>query len=193
MGMGEPFANPHLFDALEILTSPKLMGISPRRLSVSTIGIVPGIQRLIKEYPNVNLSFSLHSPFPDQREKLMPIARTYPTDQVMKAVDQYVEKTNHKAFIAYILLKNENDSAEHAQALASLIKERGRKSYLYHVSLVRFNPGPAASQYEKPTLEAISKFRTILDRNGIKNTLRQCFGVEVKAACGQLYAAYARQ
>ena len=78
MGMGEPFANPNLFDALKILTNPSLFGLSQRRITISTIGMIPGIKRLTRDFPQVNLAFSLHSPFEKQRSELMPINQTYP-------------------------------------------------------------------------------------------------------------------
>ncbi|MFH1899484.1 MAG: radical SAM protein, partial [Patescibacteria group bacterium] len=103
MGMGEPFANPNLFDALKILTDKDKLGYGQRHISISTVGIVPGIQRLQKEFPGVSLAFSLHSPFPKQRLQLMPITKTYPIDTVMKALKDFVNETNKKVFIAYVL------------------------------------------------------------------------------------------
>ena len=78
MGMGEPFANPQVFEALHDLTAPELFGLSQRRITISTIGIVPGIQKLTREYPQVNLAYSLHAPTDRLRETLMPITKTYP-------------------------------------------------------------------------------------------------------------------
>ncbi len=190
MGMGEPFANPNLFDALKIITDKDKMAYGQRHISISTVGIVPGIQRLQKEYPNVSLAFSLHSPFPEQRLQLMPITKTYPIDAVMEALKEFIKVTNKKVFIAYVLLSGVNDSIEHAKELAKLIKKQGKKQYLYHVNLIRFNPGATFKPFNKPSTARVEVFRKALDNFGIKNTLRQSFGVKIDAACGQLYAKY---
>lgn len=186
MGMGEPFANPNLFDALKIITDKNMLGLSRRRLSISTVGIIPGIQRLTKEFPEINLAFSLHSPFAGQRLELMPITKAFPINKVMEALREHVKITNKKVFIAYVLLKDVNDSVKHAKKLSELIKAQKEKIYLYHVNLIRFNPTPVVS-YEKTSAQKINAFRKILDREGIRNTLRQSFGVNIEAACGQLY------
>lgn len=193
MGMGEPFANPNTFRALEIITDKDKLGFSPRRISISTVGVIPGIKRLQKEFPAINLGFSLHSPFPEQRLELMPITKAYPISDVMKALKLYVEDTNKRVLIAYTLLADVNDTLEHAKALARLIKNQGAKSYLFEVKLIRFNPGLTTKQFIKPETEKIRAFQKILNDMGIKNTLRQSFGVNINAACGQLYADYEMQ
>lgn len=104
MGMGEPFANPQVFEALHDLTAPELFGLSQRRITISTIGIVPGIQKLTREYPQVNLAYSLHAPTDRLRETLMPITKTYPLGQVLDTLDQHIRQTNRKVFLAYIML-----------------------------------------------------------------------------------------
>ncbi len=105
MGMGEPLSNPlNTFDALRTITDPKLLGISPRRVSVSTVGIVPMMTKLTDQFPNVNLAFSLHSPFPQERTSLMPITKAYSIEKVFEGLDYHLKKTNHKVFIIYILL-----------------------------------------------------------------------------------------
>lgn len=194
MGMGEPFANPdNLFASLNIFTDPNLIVLSPTRLSISTVGIIPGIERLIKEYPHVNLTFSLHSPFDDQRSKLMPVNNTYPINKVFQTLDKYIEATKNRVFIAYILLKDFNDSEEHAIALTNLIKANTKTSYLYHVNLIRYNPCPSEVIFEKAEPDKIKAFQEILEKSRVSNTLRQDFGVDIDAACGQLYASYAQK
>ncbi len=183
MGMGEPFANPNIFEALHTLT--KTMGIGYRRISVSTVGLVPGINRFTKEFPQVNLAFSLHSSFNEERLALMPVTKTFPIDDVMKALNNHIKVTNKKVFIAYLLMAGVNDSSRHAKALCSLIKAQGSKSYLYHVNLIKYHVVDSAS-FERPTFEAVEEFRKILEKNGISVTLRQSFGGEIDAACGQL-------
>jgi 23S rRNA (adenine-C8)-methyltransferase len=190
MGMGEPFANEdNFFKSLEILTNPKMMGIGSRRISVSTVGIIPGIKRLTKQYPQVNLAFSLHTPFPKQRREMMPITRKYPIEEVMTVIDEHVRKTKRKVFIAYALFSHLNDSTKHAEALAKLVKSR-KKSYLYPVNLIRCNPSPLDSRFRRPTVARVNKFREILAKMKVKHTLRQSFGSNVNAACGQLHAGY---
>ena len=190
MGMGEPFANEdNVFKALDVFTNPELMGIGSRRISVSTVGIVHGIKRLTRDHPQVNLAFSLHTPFPKQRLEIMPITRKYPIDEVMKAIDEHVRKTKRKVFIAYALFSDFNDSVEHAKSLADLIKSR-KNSYLYHVNLIRYNPGSADSRFKRPSVARVYKFRETLLRMRVRHTLRQSFGTNIDAACGQLHAGY---
>lgn len=192
MGMGEPLVNPNFFEALKIITDKDKMGFSQRRLSVSTVGIIPGIQRLQKEFPQISLAFSLHTPFPKQRLEIMPVTKAYPIDKVMEALNHYIDETNKKVFIAYVLLDGVNDSFDHAKELARLIKNQGKNSYLYHVNLIRFNPGSTFKPYDKPSTGRVNAFRKELDRTGINHTLRQSFGVDIDAACGQLYGKYSK-
>jgi len=186
MGMGEPLVNPHIYDALRIMTDRDNLGLSQRRISVSTVGIIPGIKRLQKEFPSINLGLSLHSPFPDQRFGLMPITKVYPIADVMLALKGYVEETNKRVLLAYVLLAGVNDSIDHAEALTKLIKKQGAKSYLFEVKLIRFNPCKTKDNFSPASDAKIHAFQKVLDDFGIKNTLRQNFGVGISAACGQL-------
>jgi 23S rRNA (adenine-C8)-methyltransferase len=192
MGMGEPFLNPNFFEALRIITDRDKMAYGQRHVSISTVGIIPGIQKLQKEFPEVNLTFSLHSPFPAQRLQLMPITKTYPISEVMQALKDYVECTNKRVFIAYVLLDGVNDSSAHANELVKLIRKQGKKSYLYHVNLIRYNPGNTNEVFNKPATIVVNTFRAILEKQHVSNTLRQSFGANINAACGQLYAKYER-
>jgi len=198
MGMGEPFANPNSFTALADIIDPAKIGLGSRHVSISTVGIVPGIARLSAEFTQVNLTFSLHSPFPAQRQELMPVTKAYPIDKVMASIDDHLQKTNHKVLIAYILLKGVNDTPDHAQALADLIKSNANRLRLLHVNLIRYNETnttrretfghPTGEKFQKSDPETIEKFQAILTQNKVKSTLRQDFGVKIKAACGQLAA-----
>jgi 23S rRNA (adenine-C8)-methyltransferase len=194
MGMGEPLINEdNVFEAIRIFTDKDLMGIGKRHISVSTVGIVPGIKRLTKDFPQVNLAFSLHTPFEDQREEIMPVTKSYSIENVFQALDEHVRKTKRKVFIAYALFGGLNDSQKHAAALVKLIKSRGKHSYLYHVNLIRYNAGDSAQVFKCPTKEKVDSFRATLERFGISVTLRQSFGTNINAACGQLYGGYEKK
>lgn len=140
MGMGEALANVQVFDALNVLTDPALFALSPRRLSISTIGIIPNIKKLTQNYPQVNLTFSLHSPFNEQRSELMPINERYPLSDVMDTLDEHIRVTSRKVYIAYIMLHGVNDSIEHAKEVVNLLRGRYRSGNLYHVNIIRYNP-----------------------------------------------------
>eukprot|EP00435_Cladocopium_sp_Y103_P063805 s637_g25.t1 len=124
MGMGEPLGNPKLFDALRILSAPELFGMSSRRLNVSTVGVIPGIRKLTEEFPQVNLAFSLHSPFTEERNKLVPLNRMFPMSEVFDVLDQHIRSTGRRIWICYLLLEGINDSKDHARALAQLVRDR---------------------------------------------------------------------
>lgn len=136
MGMGEALANVQVFDALNVLTDPALFALSPRRLSISTIGIIPNIKKLTQNYPQVNLTFSLHSPFNEQRSELMPINERYPLSDVMDTLDEHIRVTSKKVYIAYIMLHGVNDSIEHAKEVVNLLRGRYRSGNLYHVNII---------------------------------------------------------
>lgn len=188
MGMGEALANPNLFDALSLLTDPTLFGLSQRRITISTIGMISGIRRLTMEYPQVNLAFSLHSPFEKQRSELMPINKKYPLHRVMEELNNHVQRTGRKVFIAYILLDGINDSLEHAEALAELLKGCGSCSHLYHVDLIPYNStNKTAHKFVMSTHRHVQTFSEKLKAEGIEVTVRAQFGSGMDAACGQLY------
>ncbi|MCL5676157.1 MAG: radical SAM protein, partial [Patescibacteria group bacterium] len=177
MGMGEPLSNAeNVFEALKILTDKDFFNLGDRHINVSTVGIVPQIRRLTKEFPQVNLAFSLHSPFPEQRAQLMPVTNSYPIDKVFEALDERIKLTKRRIFLAYLLLAGVNDSLEQAKALADLIKKRGPHSYLYHVNLIRFNPGPEEKVFKKAERETVDGFKKYLEENKISVSLRQSFG-----------------
>jgi len=190
MGMGEALANPNIFNALTILTDPRTFGFGYRRITVSTIGILPGIDRLTKEFPQVNLTFSLHSPFDEQRSELMPINNRFPLQDVLNKLDQHIRDTGRKVYIAYILLRGENDSNEHAEAIAALLKQRGSWEHLYHVNLIPYNSTVVTPEsYHQSDNDRVQKFVSILNSKGIKVTVRTQFGTDIDAACGQLYGS----
>ncbi|MBD3366294.1 23S rRNA (adenine(2503)-C(2))-methyltransferase RlmN [candidate division WWE3 bacterium] len=184
MGMGEPFLNPATFEALEIMTHKDMLNLGSRKVSVSTVGIIPGIHRMTKEFPQINLAFSLHTPFQDQREKLMPVSKSYPVVAVMEALAEHIRVTNRKVFIAYILLGGVTDSLEHAQALAGLINSF-EEAYLFHVNLINYHEVPGG-KFKRCSEASLERFRKALFDAGIRSTVRQDFGEGIDAACGQL-------
>ncbi|TMV48588.1 Cfr family 23S rRNA (adenine(2503)-C(8))-methyltransferase [Paenibacillus mesophilus] len=188
MGMGEALANPYIFDALTILTDPSLFGLGHRRITVSTIGLLPGIEKLTREFPQVNLTFSLHSPFDDQRSELMPINDRFPVRDVLNALDLHIRHTGRKVYIAYILLRGVNDSIVHAEAVAELLRGRGPGEHLYHVNLIPYNSTEITPEsYQQSYRDQVIMFVRILKSKGINVTVRTQFGTDIDAACGQLY------
>lgn len=191
MGMGEPLSNVHLFTALDLMTRKDLFAMSARRITVSTIGVVPSIEKLGLNYPQVNLTVSLHSPFDDQRSLMMPINRKYPIAYLMDAIDAHLNRTRRKSYLAYVLIDGVNDSPEHAKALADIIARRPLRRELLQVSLIRFNQAPSISEgYLRSRQASIQRFQAVLDRAGVKSTVRASFGNDIAAACGQLSAEY---
>lgn len=187
MGMGEPLLNCEaVFPALKILITD--LKYAQRKISLSTVGIIPGIERLTKEFPQMNLAISVHCAIDEERSKLMPVNRMYPLKQVMKAVNEYIKITKRKVFLAYLLLDKVNDSPAHALALAKLIKDQGKYSYLYHVNLIQYHESLSKSGFKRSSAETLTAFGNFLAKNKIPFTIRQSFGEDIHAACGQLYA-----
>ncbi len=186
MGMGEPLANPETFKSLDVLTGQKMFNLGKRRVSISTVGIVPGIEKMTKEYPQINLAFSLHTPFQTQREELVPISKKYSIKEVMDALARHIRITNRKVFIAYILLGDVTDSRGHAEALAKLIKSYKEEAYLFHVNLINFHEISGEVGFKSTTENKLERFRKVLYDAGIRTTVRQDFGENIDAACGQL-------
>ncbi|MDD5437806.1 MAG: 23S rRNA (adenine(2503)-C(2))-methyltransferase RlmN [Patescibacteria group bacterium] len=182
MGMGEPFNNSdNVFDALKRLMDPEMVGLGARHISISTCGIIPGIQRLAKEAPQVNLAISLHAPEQNLRAKIMPVAKAYALDKLMQAVRDYLERTNRKVMFEYVMLKGINDKLEDAEELADLLVDF---RHLAHVNLIKYHS--AGGSYQPSNQDTRRKFANALKRRGIAVTERISFGEEIQAACGQL-------
>ncbi len=191
MGMGEALSNLHTFEAIRLMMRPDLFALSPRRITVSTIGIVPQMERLARELPQVNLTLSLHSPFDEQRTAMMPINRKYPIAELMQGLDHHVRTTGRKAYVAYVLIAGVNDTDEHARALAHLMTARFRQGRLLHVSLIRFNEVAAApAAFARIDTSGARRFADLLRQHGVRATIRASFGNDIDAACGQLFANY---
>lgn len=181
MGMGEPLANcDAVMSALSILTDPKGLNFSPRRITISTVGVTEGIQRLLSEEISVNLVLSLHAPNQRLRQKLLPFARRYPLDELMPICDAYFAKTGREVGFEYILIKDLNDQIKHAEELSALLGERKTC-----VNLIPYNPVEGIS-LQRPDTLVIERFQHALMRSGTRTTRRYTKGDDIAAACGQL-------
>ncbi|HEV8193778.1 MAG TPA: 23S rRNA (adenine(2503)-C(2))-methyltransferase RlmN [Ktedonobacterales bacterium] len=182
MGMGEPLHNyDNTLKALRILNMPEGLNIGARHMTVSTVGLVPGILRLAGEPLQVNLAISLHAPNDAMRLQTMPVTRKYPIQAVMDAARQYAARTNRQVTFEYVLLAGVNDLPEHTRELAQLLAPLKQ---LCHVNLIPVNKTAAA--YRVPSGEAIRTFREILRAGGVSNSVRAERGDDIAAACGQL-------
>ncbi len=187
MGMGEPLANyAEVVKTLKILTDAKLgLGYSPRRITVSTVGLVTGIEKLGRENLKVNLAISLHAASDEVRSRLMPVNRAWSLEALMAAVRRYPLAPRQRVFFEYVLLDGVNDAPEDAQRLARLLRTVRAK-----VNLIPFNDWPA-SGFRRPPLARILAFQSILLDAGITTTVRWSKGEDIGAACGQLKEAVA--
>ncbi|SOV24808.1 radical SAM protein, putative [Plasmodium sp. DRC-Itaito] len=193
MGMGEPLANPYVFDSIQFFNDNNLFSISNRRINISTVGLLPGIKKLNNIFPQVNLSFSLHSPFTEERDQLVPINKLFPFNEVFDLLDERIAKTGRRVWISYILIKNLNDSKDHAEALSDHICKRPNNiRYLYNVCLIPYNKAKNVDEnfHRLDETEKILQFEKILKKSGISFFYRNSFGYSIDAACGQLYADY---
>ena len=178
MGMGEPFLNyDNVWESVKIFNDHKYFNIGARSISISTSGIIEGIEKISKESLHVNLAISLHAPNEKLRSELMPISRKYPLKDVLKAVEEYVEKTNRKVMFEYVLIKDVNDSDDCAKELAKIM---GKK--LYFVNLILYND---TGIYKASNTKRVEAFRAILEKLNIRYTQRYRFGDDIEAACGQ--------
>lgn len=182
MGMGEPLHNyDNTVKALHILNMPEGLRIGARHMTVSTVGLVPGILRLADEPLQVNLAISLHAPNDAMRLRTMPVTRKYPIAAALDACRAYVAKTNRQVTFEYVLLSGENDGEEHARELAALLSPL---RHLCHVNLIPVNA--TAAGYKPPSGETIRAFRDALWAGGVSNSVRAERGDDIAAACGQL-------
>ena len=183
MGMGEPLANyDALLKSLHILNDAKNIGM--RRISVSTCGLIPEIEKLMQENLQFTLAVSLHSAKPDVRSEIMPINKKYPLFKLMPVLDRYIEETGRRITIEYALFKGVNDGESDAHALAELLKHK-----LYHVNIVPGNPVEGTDLHE-PEKEQILRFVSVLEKAGVPVSVRESKGRDIDGACGQLRAKY---
>ena len=181
MGQGEPL---HNFDAVkkacEIFLSQHGTSIGVQKITISTAGYMPGLKRWSEEIPGVNLALSLHSPFEEKRNELIPINKKYPLEEVLAAIDQIPLNKNQFITYEYILIKDFNDTPEDAKQLGTILT--GKSAY---INLIPFNSFPG-SKYQRPDLDKIEQFKAVLDTFKIPTLIRSTKGDDVLAACGQL-------
>lgn len=181
MGMGEPLDNyESVIESIRILNSEQALNISQRRITVSTVGVIPGIRKLAEEDLSVNLVLSLHAPNQQLRKKIIPTARKYPLDEILDAMEEYANKSGRDVTYEYTLMAGLNDQPEHAEELAVLLKAKQCT-----VNLIPYNP-VMGLKLKRPEHEAIVQFRSILEKRGLRVTWRYTKGDDIAAACGQL-------
>lgn len=181
MGMGEPFDNyENVVHFIRMITDEKGLHISARNITVSTCGLVPQIYRFAKENLSVTLALSLHAPTDELRSSMMPVAKKYSLEEIMKACREYVMQTGRRVTFEYSMVDGINDTVEHAKQLCSLIK-----GINCHVNLIPLNPvkGRMGARSVQGHVEA---FKTVLEKNHIQVTVRREMGSDIDAACGQL-------
>jgi 23S rRNA (adenine2503-C2)-methyltransferase len=181
MGMGEPLANyGATWQAIETLTNPRGYGLGARRITLSTVGLVPGIRRLAEEGLAINLAVSLHAPNDELRDQLVAINHRYPLPELLAAVRDYVERTRRRVTFEYSLIAGVNDAPHQARLLAGLLS-----GLLCHVNLIPLNATPG-SDLRPSSREGTNAFRDELEGAGIATTVRMRRGIDIEAGCGQL-------
>jgi len=186
MGMGEPLNNAdRVFDAVRLLNDPERLGIGARHITVSTSGVVPGIDRMIEELPQVNLAISLHAATDALRDELVPINRKWPIDEVIGAGRRFAARTRRRVSLEYVMIDGVNDDEAQADGLGALA--RGWRS---HVNLIPLNPTPGSAWSGTPR-QGVDQFAGRLRASGVSVTIRDTRGREIEAACGQLHAQLA--
>ncbi|MBT7227162.1 MAG: 23S rRNA (adenine(2503)-C(2))-methyltransferase RlmN [Gammaproteobacteria bacterium] len=182
MGMGEPLLNfDNVMEALSIMMEDCAYGLSKRKVTISTSGVVPAIDKL-KDYTNASLAVSLHAPNDELRSQIMPINRKYPIKELLRSVQSYMDSLSDKRVpvIEYTLIAGVNDHRQHARDLAKLLEQLPCK-----INLIPFNPF-SLSDYRRPSSSSVSNFRQILQQAGYTVTVRTTRGDDIGAACGQL-------
>ena len=183
MGIGEPFDNyDNIISFIKIINDPFGLAIGSRHITVSTCGLIPKIKEFSNLDLQVNLAISLHAPNNDLRSKIMPVNKAYPLEDLIKVLKEYINKTNRRVTIEYVMLKEVNDSVENALELAHLLK--GMNVY---VNLIPYNE-TSHIEFKKSDKSQILKFYDTLKKNKINVTIRKEFGKQIDAACGQLRA-----
>lgn len=185
MGSGEPLDNyDNTVKFIRLLSEEGGLNLSPRNVSLSTCGIVPKMRLLAQEGLPINLTVSLHSPFDDERAKIMPVAKTYSIAEILQACAFYFSKTHRRFIFEYVLIRGENDTLRHANALTGLLKGKP-----CHVNLIRLNE-VREKGLKGCSVNGANEFMTVLKEGGISVTLRRKMGEDIEGACGQLRRRY---
>lgn len=185
MGSGEPLDNyDNTVEFLRLVSETGGINISQRNISLSTSGIVPKMYKLADEDVSINLTVSLHSPFDEEREQIMPVAKTYKIDEILGACANYFKKTGRRYIFEYVLIRGNNDSIRHANALISKLKGRP-----CHVNLIRLNE-VKENELKSATDKEAYRFLGLLEKGGLSATLRRRMGEDIDGACGQLRQRY---
>ena len=185
MGIGEPFDNyDNVMKFIKIINEPKGIELGARHITISTCGIIPKIRKFMEENLQVNLAISLHAPNNNLRNRIMPINKAYPLEDLIEVLKEYINKTHRRLTFEYIMLNNVNDTKECALELVNLLK--GINCY---VNLIPYNE-TSHIEFKRSTNDRVMNFYDILKKNGIAVTVRREFGSKVMAACGQLRSHY---
>ncbi|MDT8306282.1 MAG: 23S rRNA (adenine(2503)-C(2))-methyltransferase RlmN, partial [Anaerolineae bacterium] len=181
MGMGEPLHNyEHTMEAIDRLTDDDGFNLGARRITLSTVGLVPAIRRFADEARQVGLAVSLHAATDEERDRLIPANRRWNIAELMKAIDYYVARTGRQVTIEWALIAGENDTGEQAHRLGELLQGR-----LVHVNLIPLNPTEGYGGV--PSSRArVAAFQEVLSSYGVSSTVRVRRGVDIQAGCGQL-------
>lgn len=181
MGIGEPLDNlTEVLGFVEELTDKDKLGLSQRKITISTCGLVDKMDMLAEMGLQLNLAVSLHNPFQAEREKIMPIARRYSIPSLVRSIDRYAKLTSRRVSLEYALIEGQNSSLDHAKELVKLFK-----NMLVHVNIIVLNP-VEGSKHKKTDRKTALIFAQYLSDHGVPATLRRTLGDDIDAACGQL-------
>ena len=188
MGIGEPLDNfDNVMRFLELVNSPDGMNISMRHISLSTCGLVPGIDRLAEKKLQLTLSVSLHAPTDEIRNTIMPVNKAYPTEELLAACRRYYEATGRRISFEYAMINGVNDTPEAAKTLL-----RRLKGLPAHMNLIPLNH-VEESPLKPSTRQAVQQFQNILEKGGVPATVRRTLGSDIDASCGQLRRKYTKE
>ncbi len=185
MGSGEPLDNyDNVIKFIKLMANADGINVSPRNVSLSTCGLVNKMLDLAKEDLPINLTVSLHSPFDNERQEIMPVAKTYKIQQILDACEQYFKATKRRYIFEYVLINGKNDTARHAEKLIEILKGKP-----CHVNLIRLN------EVKEKGLDSVTdkkayQFLGLLERGGLSATVRRKMGDDIEGACGQLRRSY---
>lgn len=181
MGMGEPLDNlDNVLKAIRILNDQNGLAMGARRITVSTVGLIPCLKKLVNFELQINLSLSIHSAIDDKRTQLMPVNKKYPLEELIKAAEDYLQAGGRQLTLEYIVIGGFNDSLYDAEALAAISRRLKAK-----VNLIAYSP-VAGFKWQPPAEEEVERFKKWLEERKVRVTIRQSKGIDIAAACGQL-------